>query len=95
MRVSDRGVLRVWKGEVEPRDIGEKVTRSLKMALDRFRSCRGLTVSCVEQRGDSRVLVMHDGVTESILAQDLAARIAVESSVQELESSCSACVYEF
>ena len=83
MRVSDRGVLRVWKGEVEPRDIGEKVTRSLKMAQNRLRSCRGLIVSNVEQRGDSRVLVMHDGVTESIFAHLMPANESISQAVRD------------
>ena len=57
----------VSKGEVGPRDTKEKAARSLKMAL-RSQSCRGITVSLelgiesVQQRGDSPVLVMHDGV---------------------------------
>ena len=83
MRVSDRGVLRVWKGEVEPRDIGEKVTRSLNMARKRFQSCRGLIVSYVEQRGDSRVLVMHDGVTESIFAYSVHANESISQAVRD------------
>ena len=83
MRVSDRGVLRVWKGEVEPRDIGEMVTRSLKMAQNRLWSCRGLIVSNVEQRGDSRVLVMHDGVTESMFARLMPANESISQAVRD------------
>ena len=77
MQVSDRGVQLVSKGEAEPRDTTGKVARSLKMAR-RSQSCRGIIVSLgarnriseaeVEQRGDSPVLVMHDGVTKPIFA---------------------------
>ena len=66
------------KGEVEPSDTKEKAARSLEM-VPRSQSCRGITVSLepgfasVKLRrnsaGDSPVLVMHDGVTKSILAR--------------------------
>ena len=71
--MSGRGAQRVCKGEVEPRDTVEKATRNLKIPR------RWITFSLrpriesmrfeVEQRGDSPVLVMHDGVTKSIFAQ--------------------------
>ena len=84
MQVSDRGVQRVSKGEAEPRDTKVKVAKSLKM-VRRSQSCRGITVSLepgiesrtedeVDQRGDSPVLVMHDGVTMSIFAHLIPAK---------------------
>ena len=72
---SCRGVQLVSKGEVEPRDTREKAARNLRM-VQICQSCRGITASLgpgiesmrprFEQRGDSLVLVMHDGVTKSI-----------------------------
>ena len=64
------------ESEVEPRDTGEKASRNLRIG-QRSQSCRDLTASLgagiefdeaeVEQRGDSPVLTMHDGVTKHLL----------------------------
>ena len=77
MRVSSRGVQLVYKGEVQPRETKGRAAKSLRMA-QRSQSCRGITAFLgarnrineveVEQRGDSPVLVMHDGVIKSIFA---------------------------
>ena len=77
MQLSDCGVQDVSKGEVEPRDTKGRAARSLRM-VRRSWSYRGFFASLepenrtsdaeVEQRGDSPVLVMHDGVTKSIFA---------------------------
>ena len=67
------------KGEVEPRDTKKKAAKSLKM-VRRSQLCRGITVSlelgieAVKLRGDSPVLVMHDGVTKPIFAHLIPAK---------------------
>ena len=75
------------KGEVEPRDTREKAARSLNM-VRRSQSSLGIAFlgarnrtseAEVEQRGDSPVLVMHDGVTKSIFC-------SFDSSKKELTS---------
>ena len=64
------------EGEVEPRDSRHKAARNLRM-VQRSQSCRGITAFLgqeseneaeVDQRGGSPVLVMVDGVTQSICA---------------------------
>ena len=67
----------VSKDEVEPRDTKERAAKSLRM-VRRSQSYRGINASLEpetvqmmrrwKQRGDSPVLVMHDGVTKSIFA---------------------------
>ena len=72
MQVFGHGVQLVSKGEVEPRDTREKAAKGLRM-VRRSQSSLGIIAlepgieAEVEQRRDSPVLVMHDGVTESIL----------------------------
>ena len=81
VQVFDRGVQLVSKGVVEPRDTKGKAAKSWKM-VRRSQSCRGIIVSLepetesaeVERRGDSPVLVMHDGVTKSIFAHLIPAK---------------------
>ena len=83
MQVFGHGVQLVSKGEVEPRDTKEKAARSWKMfrrsqssswdyyflgARNRISEAEG------EQRGDGPVLVMHDGVTRSIVAHLIPAK---------------------
>ena len=79
MHVSDRGVQLVSKGEAEPRDTKEKAARSLKIPDVSWDFCflgawHRISEAEVEQRGDSPVLVMHDGVTKSIFAHLIPAK---------------------
>ena len=85
MQVFGHGVQLVSKGVVEPRDNKGKVVKSLRM-VRRSQSYREIIVfgarnrtseAEVEQHRDSPVrpvLVMHDGVTESIFAQFIPAK---------------------
>ena len=76
MQVFDHDVQLLSKVVVEPRDTKGKAARSLRM-VRRSQLCRGITCFLgarnriseaeVEQRGDSPVLVMHDGVTEKVV----------------------------
>ena len=77
MHVSDRGVQLVSKGEAEPTE-KEKGRKQLeygsKIPVVSWDSCflearNRISEAEVEQRGDSPVLEMHDGVTKSISAQ--------------------------
>ena len=54
------------KGEVEPRDTWEMAARSWKMFRRSTLARNRISEAEVEHRGDSPVLVMHDGVTKSI-----------------------------
>ena len=61
----------VSKGVVELRDTKGKAANRMRMVRrsQLYRGTRNRTSEAeVEQRGDSPVLVMHDGVTKSILA---------------------------
>ena len=72
MQLSDRGVQPVCKGEVEPTDTRVKAARDgSKVPAVSWDYCflgaRNRTTEVeVKQRGDSPVLVMHDGLTKSI-----------------------------
>ena len=69
MQVFGRGVQLASKGVVEPRDTKGKAAKNLRMVRS-SQSC-GIIASLepeTAQRGDSPVLVMHDGVTKSIFA---------------------------
>ena len=83
MQVFGHGVQLVSKGVVEPRDTKGKAAKNLRM-VRKSQSYRGITASLepetesveaeVGQRGDSPVLVMHDGVTKSIFAHLIPAK---------------------
>ena len=75
MQVFGLSVQLVSKGAVEPRDTKEKAAKELedgsKVPVVSWDHCflgarKRTTEAEVEQRGDSPVLVMHDGVTKSI-----------------------------
>ena len=83
MQVSGDGEQLVSKGVVEPRDTKGKAAKSLRMVRSSqsyqwdhcFVGARNRTSDAeVEQRGDSPVLVMHDGVTKSIFAHLIPAK---------------------
>ena len=71
MQVFGHGVQLVSKGEVEPRDIKVPV-----VSWDHcFLGARNrISEAEVEQRGDSPILVMQDGVTKSIFAHFIPAK---------------------
>ena len=78
MQVFGHSVHLVSKGVVEPRDTKVRAAKSLRM-VRRSQSYRGIarnriSETKVEQRGDSPVLVMHDGVTKSIFAHLIPAK---------------------
>ena len=72
MQVSGRGVHLVCKGDVELRGTRHKAARNMMMGLLSWDYCflrvvrNRINETEVEQRGDSPVLVKHDGVTKSI-----------------------------
>ena len=80
MQVFGHCVQLVSKGVVEPRDTKEKAAKSLRMVpvVSRdycFLGARNRTSEAeVEQRGDSAVLVMHDGVSKSSFAHLIPAK---------------------
>ena len=68
MQVFGHDVQLVSKSEVEPRDTREKKVPVVSWDYCFLRARNRIGEAELEQRGDSPVLVVHDGVTKSIFA---------------------------